>query len=207
MRRAALDTRRIVLLTAIALVAALTIVATYAPRQTGETQDATGLATLRVYRAATGTFPLPDRSRAPFDFTQAEATAREARSPLAFTLWVDQTEFETRAWRDLVQVGRFPLARPPVLDLAREVGVLVWPVQGIAPDSVMRANGLVAGRLVPQHVHLELHISPDSGGSPPATPSTTGAVVPYALFTIPRNQWPLPAPPPTIPPLTVTLAR
>ena len=194
-------------MTAIAVVVALTLVATFAPRQGDPSPDSAGRASLRVYRAATGTFALPDRTQAPFDFVQAEADARQAGAPLAFTLWTDQGEFEVRAWRDLLQVGRVPLARPPVLDLAREVGVLVWPVQGVAPDTLLRANGLVAERLVFQHVQLELQVKGDTGGAVPATPAAGGSVIPYGLFTIPRNQWPIPAPPPTAPPLTVTLAR
>ena len=205
-RPASLDPRRIFLLTTIAVVAALTLVATFAPRQSAEPQDSAGRASLRAYRAATGTFALPDRSDAPFDFLQADTGARQAKAPLAFTMWTDQTEFEVRAWRDLLQVGRLPIARPPVLDLAREVAVLVWPVQGVAPESLLRANGLTAERLVMQHVHLELQIKADTGGAIPATPAVTGLLLPYALFTIPRNQWPLPVPPPTVPPLTVTLA-
>ena len=35
----------------------------------------------------------------------------------------------------------------------------------------------------------------------------TRDVVPYALMTVPRLQWPVPAPPPTVPPVVVTLTR
>ena len=201
------DTRRIFLLTALAVVAALTLVATFAPRRDIQPVDSSGQPSLRVYRAATGTFVVPDRARAPVDFVEAESRARQGSSPVAFTVWTDQGEFEVRAWRDLLQVGRFPLARPPVLDLAREVAVLVWAVSGAAPDAVLRANGLAAQRVVAQHIHLELQVRPDTGGAVPATPAVAGTVIPYGLFTIPRNQWPLPEPAPSVPPLTVTLAR
>ena len=200
------DTRRIFLLAALAVVAALTLVATFAPRREAAPVDSTGRPSLRVFRAATGTFIAPDPNRAPADFVQAEAEARRASAPLAFTFWTDQGDFEVRAWRDVLQVGRVPLARPPVLDLAREVAVLVWPVQGAAPTSLVRAHGLAAERVVLQHMHLELQVKPDTGGAPPATPSVSGPVIPYGLFTIPRSQWPIPAPPPTIPPLIVSLA-
>ena len=201
------DTRRIFLLAALAVVAALTLVATFAPRQDAAPMNSAGQPTLRAFRAATGSFLVPDQARAPEHFAQAESQARQANASVAFTMWTDQADFEVRAWRDLLQVGRVPLARPPVLDLAREVAVLVWPVQGIAPASLLRANGLAAERVVLEHFHLELQVRADTGGAVPATPAGTGAVIPYGLFTIPRNQWPLPAPPPTAPPLTVTLAR
>jgi hypothetical protein len=190
------------------VVAAVTILAGAGPRRQAATEvNTSGETGLRVYRIATGTFAAPAAQAAPFDFQQAEAGARLAGAALAFTLWVDQTEFETSAWRDVLQVGRIPIARPPQVDFAREVAVVVWPVAGAAPPDVMRANGLLAERLILQHIALELRVSADSGGVAPATPITTGAIIPYALFTIPRTQWPLPAPPPTVPPLTVTLAR
>ncbi len=208
--RAQPETRRIFLLAAAALVAAVSLVASLGQRPPAATDapaaDA-GPEGLRVYRIATGTFALPPPDRAPFQYTAADAAARRDGSPLAVSLWVEQTEFETGGWRDQIQVGRLPIARPPQVDFPREVAVLVWPVRGVAPDSLMRANGLVAESLTLQHVSLELRVKPDTGGPVPATPIAPNGLVPYALFTIPRRQWPLPAPPPTAPPLTVTLAR
>jgi len=203
-----LDTRRIFLITALAVVAAVTVLASAGPRRQPPGDAAPAVDTgLRVYRVATGTFALPAPGNAPFDLNDAEASARKAGAPLSYVVYVNQEEFETRAWRDFLQVGRIPIARPPLVDFAREVAVVVWPVAGTAPADVMRANGFVVDRLVLQHIDLELRVKPDPTGAPPATPITTGDIVPYALFTIPRTQWPLPAPPPTLPALTVTLAR
>jgi hypothetical protein len=194
-------------LTALAVVAGVTLFAASPRRQAAGDPPVMGEAGLRVYRVATGTFAPPAGEKAPFDLAAAEADARKAGAPLAYLLYVEQAEFETRAWRDFLQVGRIPIARPPLVDFAREVAVVVWPVSGVAPSDVLRANGLAADRLVLQHVGLELRVRPDPTGSVPATPITAGAILPYGLFTVPRTQWPLPAPPPTVPPLTVTLAR
>ncbi|HEU5315956.1 MAG TPA: hypothetical protein VFX49_07575 [Chloroflexota bacterium] len=203
-----LDVRRIFLLTALAVVAAVTLFASAGPRRQGASDLPPAMESgLRVYRVATGTFALPTPDRVPFDLAAAEADARKSGAPLAFALYVEQTEFETRAWRDFLQVGRIPIARPPLVDFAREVAVVVWPLAGSAPADVLRANGLIADRLLLQHVGLELRVKPDATGSVPATPIASGAILPYGLFTIPRTQWPLPAPPPAVPPLTVTLAR
>ena len=209
-RAAARQNQRIFLLAAAALVVAVSLVASLGQRQPAATEPPDGGAVsegLRVYRIATGTFAIPPPDRAPFQYTAADAAARRDGSPLAVSLWVEQTEFETGGWRDQIQVGRIPIARPPQVDFPREVAVLVWPVRGVAPDSLLRANGLIADSLNLQHVSLELRVKPDTGGPIPATPIAPNGVVPYALFTIPRSQWPLPAPPPTVPPLTVTLAR
>ena len=211
-RRGGIDSRRIVLFTAGAVVLTLLLVTSLAPRTTAPQPRGTGVGNeLRAFRAATGSFAVPVNGQAAgqatADFQRAEAAAREAGAPLAYTLWVEQGELETRAWRDLLQVGRFPLARPPVIDFAREVAVLVWPVRGVASEGVLRANGLAAESMTMQHLALELRVTVDNGGPVPATPAGTSGVLPYGLFTIPRSQWPLPAPPPTEPPLIVTLAR
>jgi hypothetical protein len=207
-RAPAEQNRRIFLLAALALVAAVTLVVSFAPRQTAVSDAPLGdTSQLRVYRIATGTFALPAPGRAPFQYVEADSEAHRTNNPVAYTIWVEQSELETAGWRDLLQVGRIPVARPPKVDFAREVAVLVWPVPSLAPDGIMRANGLSADALVFQHVSLELRVKADTGGAVPATAIAPYGLAPYALFTIPRNQWPLPAPPPTVPPLTVTLAR
>jgi hypothetical protein len=109
-------------------------------------------------------------------------------------------------WRDLLQIGRFPMSRPPKFDFGREIAVLVWPVQGVAPDSLLRAPGLNVAELALAHFDLELRIVPESAGPAPATPVNTAGVAPYAIFTIERAQFAIPAPPPTAPPVLVTLA-
>jgi hypothetical protein len=100
-----------------------------------------------------------------------------------------------------------PLNRPPDIDFLREVAVLAWPVRGQAPEAVLRAPGLVLRVAGVQRDGIQLEFAPSSGGPAPATPVAAGDVAPYALVTVRRDQWPLPAPPPTIPPLLVTLAR
>ena len=186
----------------------LLLVSSFAPRTTAPQPRGAGVGNeLRAFRAATGNFAVPAAGHATADFLRAEAAAREAGAPLAYTLWVEQGDLETRVWRDLLQVGRFPLARPPLIDFAREVAVLIWAVRGVAPESVLRANGLAAQSVTLQHLALELRVTAEIGGPVPATPAGTDGALPYGLFTIPRSQWPLPAPPPTEPPLMVTLAR
>jgi hypothetical protein len=156
---------------------------------------------------ATGIFAVPDSGTTPPDFRAAQDAARQAGSPLAFAVWTDQAGFEADGWRDVVQVGRVPMNRPPAVDFSREVAVLAWPVAGIAPESVIGAHGLVLRGTALQHLGVELQLAPSSGGPAPATPAATGQVLPYALVTILRSQWPIPAPPPTVPPIGVTLAN
>ena len=159
-----------------------------------------------AYLVATGIFAVPPAGQGPPEFLAAQAAATAARSPLAFTIWTDQQSFEDRAWRDLLQVGRLPMNRPPGIDFMRYVAVLAWPVAGQAPPDVLRAPGLTVRGAVLQHTAVELRVGPYSGGPAPATPAAGGVVAPYALATIPRSQWPVPAPPPTVPPLAVALA-
>jgi hypothetical protein len=202
------DPRRITLIVAGTVVAALLLVATYAPRQQQAAEITSERSrTMRAYRIATGTLALPVAGQESGDYLRAMAEARQAGSPLAYSLWVDMDSFEQRAWRDFVQVGRYPIARPPEVDFEREVAVVVWPVPGTAPESVLRANALLAEGVVLQHFSLELRVGTDNGGVIPATPVNTAGTVPYGIFTIPRIQWPLPQPPPTEPPLVVSLAR
>jgi hypothetical protein len=159
----------------------------------------------RAYLVATGIFAAPDPGGAPANYRAAREAAIQAGSPLAFAIWTEQASFETDGWRDVVQIGRVPMNRPPAIDFSREVAVLAWPVAGIAPEAVIRAPGLVLRGTALQHLAVEVQLTPSSGGPAPATPATTGQVLPYALVTILRSQWPIPAPPPTIPPVSVTL--
>ncbi len=208
MRGAGPDPRRITLIVMGCVVLALLLMTSFAPsRQAGPPAELDRARSLRAFRIATGVFAVPVPGRAPAFYGRAEAAAREAGAPLAHTVWVQQESFETDAWRDLLQVGRFPISRPPKFDFAREVAVLVWPMSGIAPDSLMRAHGLNVEGLHLAHFDLELRIGAETGGAAPATPVNTNGVVPYGIFTISRAQFPLPAPPPTEPPLLVTLAR
>ncbi len=160
---------------------------------------------VRAYQVATGIFAQPAPGHESGDFAAAEALAKQAGTPLAFTVWTDQESFETRAWRDLLQVGRFPYNRPPAIDYAREVAVLVWASPAMAPPDVLASGGLelraarAAGRAV------ELRVAPRAGGATPATPAAGGPVLPYLLVTIPRSQWPVPVPPPLVPPVRVAL--
>ncbi len=160
---------------------------------------------VRAYQVATGIFAQPAPGHESGDFAAAEALARQAGTPLAFTVWTDQESFETRAWRDLLQVGRFPYNRPPAIDYMREVAVLVWASPATAPPDVLASGGLelraarAAGRVV------ELRVAPRAGGATPATPAAGGPALPYLLVTIPRSQWPVPVPPPMVPPVRVVL--
>jgi hypothetical protein len=201
------DPRRIILYSVGAVVIALLLISTFSPQSATDPDDQRGVApALRAYRAATGTFVLPSGPDVFPAFAESERFARQHNQPLAFTMWVTQADFEARAWRDVIQAGRLPLARPPQVDFVRELAVLVWPVAGIAPDRVMRANGFAVESVRFQHTALELRVLPDTGGMTPATPAGAASIAPYGLFTIPRSQWPLPAPSPTEPPLLVTLA-
>jgi hypothetical protein len=160
---------------------------------------------VQAYLSATGIFALPGAGGAPEAYAAAEAAAAEAGSPLAFAVWGERPSFDTGAWRDIVQLGRLPIGRPPAVDFDREVAVLIWPAAG-APASLRRANGLVLRGALLQHLVVEVRVAPARNEPPPATPASGGEVVPYALVTVPRRGWPVPAPPPTIPPVTVSLA-
>jgi hypothetical protein len=159
-----------------------------------------------AYLSATGLFARPSPDARPEAFAAAEAAAAEAGSPLAFSLWTDTPSFEAGAWRDQLQVGRIPPYPPPAVDFGKEVAVLAWPAEG-APASLRRAPGLVLRGALLQHVAVEVRLAPaDPDGSPRPTPVGAAEVLPYALVSVPRRVWPLPVPPPTVPPLTVTLA-
>ena len=157
-----------------------------------------------AYLSATGIFSQPSPDRLPAPFAAAEAAAAEAGSPLAYSIWTDTPAFDSQAWRDQVQVGRAPAIPPPAVDFGREVAVLVWPAAH-APQALRRAPGLVLRGARLQHLEVELLVSPAGEGMARATPAGGGEVLPYALVTVPRRQWPIPAPPPTVPPLSVAL--
>ena len=199
----------IVLLALAGLVAGLSLLAARrAAPATGVAAAPPGAAqagVVRAYQVATGIFARPGPGHESGDFAAAETMAKQAGSLLAFTVWTDQESFETRAWRDLLQVGRFPYNRPPAIDFMREVAVLVWASPATAPPDVLASGGLelrsarVAGQAV------EVRVGPRVGGASPATPAADGPFLPYVLVTIPRSQWPVPVPPPVVPPIRVAL--
>jgi len=163
---------------------------------------------VQAYLSATGIFARPGPDSVPEAFAAGEAAAAEAGSPLAFAVWGERPSFDLGAWRDIVQVGRIPIGRPPAVDFDREVAVLIWPAAG-APAALRRATGLALRGALLQHLVVEVRVGParpSPGEPPPATPAPGGEVVPYALVTVPRKGWPVPAPPPTTPPVTVSLA-
>ncbi|MGH2350176.1 MAG: hypothetical protein ACRDJN_01000 [Chloroflexota bacterium] len=200
--------RRLILLTLLTPVGAYAVSAALASRPASEGAAAPSLDQpngVRAYLVATGIFARPAPDEQPSDFAAAETVAAAAGVRLAYSIWTDRDSFDTRAWRDLIQVGRVPVYRPPAIDFMREVAVLVWPVSEHAPAAVLHASGLVLSGATLQHTAVEVRVAPTTGGPAPATPAPGGPVLPYALITIPRNQWPVPAPPPTVPPLTVAL--
>jgi hypothetical protein len=158
-----------------------------------------------AYLSATGIFAQPAVDGRPEEFAAAEAAAASAGAPLAFSVWTDIASFDARAWRDVLQVGRVPLFRPPSVDFEREVAILIWPSPSASP-AIRRAPGLTLRGAVLRHTAVEIQVVPATDGTPRATPIGSASVLPYALVTVPRNQWPIPAPPPTVPPLTVALA-
>ncbi len=160
-----------------------------------------------AYLVGTGIFARPAPGEQSGEFAAAEDAAAAAGAPLAFSVWTDRQSFDTRAWRDLLQVGRVPFYRPPAIDFRREVAVLVWPATLTAPDALQRAPGLILRGAALQHTAVEVRVAPATDGTPRATPVGRPDVLPYALVTVPRSQWPIPAPPPTVPPLTVSLAQ
>jgi hypothetical protein len=157
-----------------------------------------------AYLSATGIFSRPPPDRLPASFAAAEAAAAGAGSPLAFSVWSDTPSFDAQAWRDQIQVGRVPPIPPPAVDFGREVAVLVWPAAD-APVALRQAPGLLLRGARLQHLEVEILVSPAGEGMARATPAGGGEVLPYALVTVPRRQWPIPAPPPSVPPLSVTL--
>jgi hypothetical protein len=161
---------------------------------------------VRAYLAATGVFALPPNGGPP-EYAAAHADAARAASPLAYTVWVERDSFELRVWRDLVQRERSPVVRPPTVDFVREVALLIWAVPEHAPPSVLGSSGLILRRTAARERAVEVGVTPVAGGPAAATPVASGTVVPYAVVTVPRSQWPAPVPPPLLPPLIVTLTR
>ena len=162
----------------------------------------------QAYLVATGTLGLPPKgTTGPAGYLPAVRRAVEAGSPLAWSVWTDVGSFGQSAWRDLVAVGRPITHRPPDVDFSREVAVLIWvmPPAGALPPgvdgtpvsvpaAVKRASGLVLrGATLVDHVAIGLELAPAPVNE--AKPEALAAgldPVPYALVTIPREQWPIP---------------
>lgn len=202
-----IDLRRIFFIIAGCLTVALLALASFSPRDGAATEPFATGRSVRAYQTATGMFPLPPAGQAQMEFAAAEAAAIAEGRPLAYTVWVEQDAFEQRAWRDLLQVGRIPIVRPPFVNFAREVAVLVWPAPGRAPAAVAGASGLLLSGVTLGQQGIEVRVSPSTSGPAPlpATVPPGTAVSPYVLITIPRTQWPRPVPPPVVPPVSVTL--
>ncbi len=162
----------------------------------------------RAHLVATGTLPLPRAgTTGPAGYLPAVTHALAIGSPLAWSVWTDIESFGQSAWRDFVQVGRPITHRPPAVDFSREVAVLVWVVpppgglpaglSGIpasVPASVRRAPGLVLrGALLVDHIAIGLEVAPTSPDEAKPEPLASGLEgVPYALVTVPKDQWPIP---------------
>jgi hypothetical protein len=202
--------RRLIVLGILTLVAWTALFAVQRQSRTGvpatTTTQAAADMQVQAYLVATGVLALPPPGQGPADYQAAAASAAAAGAPLGTLVWVDREAFETRGWRDLIQVGRVPINRPPAIDFVREVAVLTWAIPDQAPPPVLAAPGLILRRTALQHVAVELGVTPQPSGRV-AAPNAAGTVVPYALMTVPRLQWPIPAPPPTVPPVVVTLTR
>jgi hypothetical protein len=159
---------------------------------------------VRAYMVATGLFAQPAPGQEPGMYTAAMQAAQDAGRPVAYAIWTDSDSFEAQGWRDVIGVRRIPISRPPKVDFGREVVVLAWPVPGKAPAGVLQAPGLsIRAAGVEQH-GIALSVGPSTGGVV-ATPVGGGGVLPYALISVPRNQWPIPVPAPDVPPLVVNL--
>jgi hypothetical protein len=162
----------------------------------------------QAYLVATGTLGLPPKGNiGPAGYLPAVRRAVEAESPLAWSVWTDVGSFGQSAWRDLVTAGRPITHRPPDVDFSREVAVLIWamPPTGALPPgvdgtpvpvpaAVKRASGLVLrSAVVVDHVAIGLELAPaPSDGAKPEPLAAGLDAVPYALVTIPRDQWPVP---------------
>ena len=162
----------------------------------------------QAYLVATGTLGLPPKgTTGPAGYLPAVRRAVEAGSPLAWSVWTDVGSFGQSAWRDLVAVGRPITHRPPGVDFSREVAVLIWAMPpagslppGIdgtpapVPAAVKRASGLVLrGAMLVDHVAIGLELAPAPSDEARPEPLAPGLdPVPYALLTIPRDQWPIP---------------
>jgi hypothetical protein len=161
---------------------------------------------VRAFMVATGTFVQPAAGQEPGVYAAAIQAAQNAGSPIAYTIWTDQDSFETQGWRDIVGVHRVPISRPPKIDFVREVLVLAWPVPGKAPAEALQAPGLTIRATAIQQHGVVLSVGPSTNGIV-ATPVGGGGVLPYALISLPRDQWPIPVPAPDVPPLVVALVR
>ncbi|MSQ43451.1 MAG: hypothetical protein EXR45_04495 [Chloroflexi bacterium] len=162
----------------------------------------------RAHLVATGTLPLPRAgTTGPAGYLPAVTHALAVGSPLAWSVWTDIESFGQSAWRDFVQAGRPITHRPPAVDFSREIAVLVWvvpPPGGLpaglsgtpvsVPTSVRRASGLVLrGAILVDHVAIGLEVAPTAPDQAKPEPLATGLEgVPYALVTIPKDQWPIP---------------
>lgn len=160
---------------------------------------------VRAYMVATGTFAQPAPGQETGTYAAAVQSAQTAGSAIAYVIWTDSDSFEAQGWRDLVGVRRIPISRPPNIDFVREVAVLAWPLPDKAPESTLQAPGLTIRAAGVQQHGVALSIGPSSSGAV-ATPLGGGRVLPYALVSVPRNQWPIPVPAPDVPPLVVSLA-
>jgi hypothetical protein len=147
--------------------------------------------------------PAPGQETGPY--AAAVQMAQTNNSPVAYTIWTDQDTFETQGWRDIIGVRRIPISRPPKLDFVREVLVLAWPVPGKAPAEALQAPGLTIRAAAVQQHGIALTVGPSKSGVV-ATPVGGGTALPYALISVPRDQWPIPVPAPDVPPLLVNLA-
>lgn len=162
----------------------------------------------QAYLVATGTLAVPPAGTiGPAGYLPAVRRAMADGSPLAWSTWTDVGSFGMSAWRDLVAVGRPITHRPPAVDFSREVAVLVWAMPPAAlmppgvdgtppavPAAVRRASGLVlrSATLV-DHVAIGLELAPAPPDEAKPEPLAPGLEpVPFALVTIPRDQWPVP---------------
>ncbi len=162
----------------------------------------------RAHLVATGTLALPRAgTTGPAGYVPAVARAIAIGSPLAWSVWTDVESFGQSAWRDLVQAERPITHRPPAVDFAREVAILIWVVPspgglpaGLSgapasvPASTRRAPGLVLrGALLVDHVAIGLEVAPTTPDESKPGPLAGGLEsVPYALVTISKDQWPIP---------------
>ena len=187
------------------IVAALFLIPGKRPATQSAAEDAPQLE-VRAYMVATGLFAQPAPGQETGTYAAAVQAAQNTGNPVAYTIWTDPDSFETQGWRDIVGVRRIPISRPPKIDFVREVAVLAWPVPGKAPESVLQAPGLTVRAAGVQQHGIALAVGPSNDGVV-ATPVGGGNVLPYALISVPRTQWPIPVPAPDVPPLVVTLAR
>ena len=188
-----------------AIVLALFFIPGRPPAQRLTTDAESPRLAVRAYMVATGVFAQPAAGQETGTYAAAEQMAQRNGSPVAYVLWTDPDSFETQGWRDIIGVRRVPISRPPKIDFMREVAVLAWPVAGKAPAGVLQAPGLSLRAADVQQHGVALTVGPSASGAV-ATPAGGGGVLPYALLSVPRTEWPIPVPAPTAPPLVVNLA-